>query len=136
MMEKHPMQLVSIWSKAAQILAAATLAVALSAGTGLAATDQAAQQFVGTWKTQDTQGKAMEITLSEDGVAKGQREGEGLTGKWKAGKNAATITWDSGWTTKIRKKGDKYQKLAYEAGKPVKGSKPVHRSDAEKVQQP
>jgi hypothetical protein len=128
------MQLISTWSKATQILAAAILAVVLSAGTGLAATDQEAQQFVGTWKTQDTQGKPLEITLSEDGVAKGQREGEGLTGKWKAGKKAAKITWDSGWTTKIVNKDGKYQKLAYEAGKPVKGSKPVHRSPAEKAQ--
>jgi hypothetical protein len=31
------------------------------------------------------------------------------------------------------KKGDKYQKAAYEAGKPAR-SKPVHRSPAEKMQ--
>jgi hypothetical protein len=133
-MEKRPMQLITIWSKAAQTFAAAIIAVALSAGIGLAATDQAAQQFVGKWKVEDTQGKPMEITLSEDGVAKGTREGEGLTGKWKANAKAAVIKWDSGWTTKIVNRGDKYQKLAYEAGKPIKGSKPVHRSPAEKAE--
>jgi hypothetical protein len=71
------------------VLAAAVLAVVLSAGIGIAATNE----YVGKWKVQDTQGKPMEITLSDDGTAKGMREGEGVTGKWKTGKKAAVITW-------------------------------------------
>jgi hypothetical protein len=48
---------------------------------------------------------------------------------WKEEGNAAVITWDTEWTTKITKEGDKYMKAALKDGKPV-GS-PV---DAEKVE--
>ncbi|MGH6866570.1 MAG: hypothetical protein ACREDO_10475 [Methyloceanibacter sp.] len=122
------MKLNRAFSRTAAFLATAVLAVVLSTGIGFALSSE----FVGTWKTDDTKGKPMEITLSEDGTAKGTREGEGLSGKWRAGKNAAVITWDSGWTTKIVKRGNEFKKLAYEAGKPAKG-KPAHRSDAAKV---
>ena len=65
----------------------------------------AASPFEGKWKVQDTKGNPFEITLSEDGSAKGSRSGEGLSGTWKAEGDSAVITWESGWTTKITKQG-------------------------------
>jgi hypothetical protein len=106
------------------ILVAAALAL-----TGVASF--AASQFVGTWKVADTVGKAFEITLGTDGSAKADR-GEGMTGTWKEEGAAAVITWDTGWTTKISKDGDKYTKAAFKKGEPSDG-KPANSSAAEKV---
>ena len=78
----------------------------------------AASPFEGKWKVQDTKGNPFEITLANDGSAKGSRSGEGLTGTWKTEGDSAVITWESGWTTKITKQGDQYQKTASEKGKP------------------
>ena len=44
---------------------------------------------------------------------------KGLAGMWKEEGNAAVITWDSGWVTKITKDGDSYTKTAEKDGKPV-----------------
>jgi hypothetical protein len=55
----------------------------------------------GKWQVKDTKGKPFEITLSQDGTAKGSRTEEGLNSTWKAVGNAVLITWDSEWTTKI-----------------------------------
>ncbi|MGH6866957.1 MAG: hypothetical protein ACREDO_12510 [Methyloceanibacter sp.] len=118
-----------VLSKVATCIAAVVLAV------GLSALSPTGSEFVGKWKTDDVKGKPMEIVLSKDGTAKGTRQGEGLTGKWEAGKNNVVINWDSGWTTKIVKNGDKFAKLAYEAGKPAKG-RPDHRSAAVKTGMP
>jgi hypothetical protein len=91
----------------------AILAVALSAGASFAASD-----YVGKYKTEDTQGKPMQITLSEDGTATGQRGDESLAGKWKENeKGAAVIRWEDGWVTKLSKKGEGYTKLGFEKGK-------------------
>src|SRR5215470_3825619 len=49
-----------------------------------------------------------EITLSSGGAAKATR-GEGMTGTWKEEGNSAVITWNTGWTTKITKEGNRYQ---------------------------
>ena len=106
------------------ILVAAALAL-----TGVASF--AASQFVGTWKVADTAGKAFEITLGTDGSAKADR-GEGMTGIWKEEGAAAVITWDTGWTTKISKDGDKYTKSAFKKGEPSDG-KPTNSSAAEKI---
>ena len=78
----------------------------------------AAGGFVGKWKVEDTKGEPFTIWLSDDGTAKGDRSGEGLAGMWKEEGNAAVITWDSGWVTKITKEGDSYKKTAFEKGKP------------------
>jgi hypothetical protein len=64
--------------------------------------------------------------------AKADRAGEGLTGTWKEEGGAAVMRWDTGWTTKITKEGDKYKKTAYDKGKPLDGP-PTNSSDAEKV---
>jgi len=91
----------------------------------------AASQFDGKWKVTDTAGKAFEITLASDGTAKADR-GEGMTGKWTEQGGSAVITWDTGWTTKISKDGDKYTKSAFKKGEPTDG-KPASTSGAEKV---
>ncbi|MGH6736930.1 MAG: hypothetical protein ACRECX_12780 [Methyloceanibacter sp.] len=122
------MTLDHIVHKAAAALGAAVLAVAMSTGAGFAASD-----YVGKYKTEDTQGKPMEITLSEDGAAAGTREGEILEGKWKENKKGtAVIKWagQEGWITKLSKDGDKYFKVAYQKGKKDEATK----SEAEKVE--
>ena len=91
----------------------------------------AASVFEGVWTVKDTDGKPFEITLSEDGSAKASR-GEGMVGAWKDDGSAAVITWNTGWTTKIMKDGDRYKKVAYGKGQLVDG-KPVNTSDAEKA---
>ncbi len=92
----------------------------------------AADPFEGTWKVADSGGKAFEITLGADGSAKANRSGEGMVGTWKSDGSAAVITWDTGWTTKIAKSGDKYTKSAFKKGEAM-DSKPANTSNAEKV---
>jgi len=108
-------------------LAAAFAAIAFA--IALTSAGFAASGFVGKWKTTDTEGKAFTIWLSDDGVAKGDRANEGLTGKWKEEGSTAVITWDTGWASKITKDGDSYKKSAEKDGKPV-GSP----ADIEKVE--
>jgi len=115
-------------NKVAGALAATVLAIVLTTGASFAASE-----FAGTWKTKDTQGKPMEITLADDGAATGSREGESLEGTWKARKHAAVIRWSDGWTTKIVERDGKFRKLAYEKGKEPKG-KPTHAAPAEKAE--
>jgi len=105
--------------------AAAVFAFTLAIG----AATLAAEGFAGKYETTDTNGKPFTISLAEDGAATGNRADEGLQGKWKAEGNAAVITWDSGWVTKITKEGDSYKKSAEKDGKPA-GSP----SDAKKVE--
>ena len=101
-------------AKATAALAAIAFAIVLTSAAGFAA-----EGFVGTYKTTDTEGKAFTIWLSDDGKAKGDRANEGLAGMWKEAGSAAVITWDSGWVTKITKDGDSYLKTAEKDGKPV-----------------
>jgi hypothetical protein len=91
----------------------------------------AASAFEGAWKVTDTAGKPFEITLAGDGTAKANR-GEGMVGTWKEEGNAAVITWDTGWTTKIMKDDDHYKKTAFSKGQPANGE-PANTSEAEKV---
>jgi len=53
-----------------------------------------------------------------------------MTGTWKEEGNAAVITWNTGWTTKISKNGNRYEKTAYRKGE---RGKFTNSSDAEKV---
>ena len=112
-----------------QVTAAFLAAVCVIAITTFASF--AASGFEGKWKVKDTAGQDFEITLSADGTAKAGR-GEGMTGTWKEGGNAAVITWSTGWTTKIVKDGDSYKKTAYGKGQPLDGP-PTNSSDAQKV---
>jgi hypothetical protein len=91
----------------------------------------AAGAFEGVWKVADTAGQPFEITLSGGGLAKATR-GE-MNGTWKEDGNAAVITWDTGWTTKITKEGNQYKKTAYSKGQPL-DAPPANSSAAEKIQ--
>jgi len=114
----------SFLARTTAALAAIAFAIVLT-GTAVFA----AEGFVGKYQTTDSNGKAFTIWLSDNGSAKGDRANEGLQGMWKEDGNAAVITWDSGWVTKITKDGDKYTKTAEKDGKPV-GSP----ADAKKVE--
>jgi hypothetical protein len=105
-------------------VAAIALAIALTGASVLAA-----EGFVGKYKTTDTDGKPFTIWLSDNGSANGDRANEGLQGMWKEEGNAAVITWDSGWVTKITKDGDKYTKTALKDGKPVGSPSDVEKLD-------
>ena len=87
--------------------------------------------FEGVWKVKDTAGHPFEITLSSGGAAKAKR-GEGMTGTWKEEGNSAVITWNTGWTTKITKEGNRYIKAAYGKGQSLTAT-PANTSDAEKA---
>jgi hypothetical protein len=97
-------------------------ALALSAGAALA------DHFVGTWKVKDSGGKDFQIVIAKDGTASGEHAGKPMKGKWAEKDDAVTVTWDTGWTTKIAKSGSGYTKTATEGGS-EKGS----ASPAEKV---
>ena len=118
------MQITRFLARTTAVFAAIALAIVLTGASVLAA-----EGFVGKYKTADTEGKPFTIWLSDDGSAKGDRANEGLQGMWKEEGNAAVVTWDTEWTTKITKDGDKYVKTTLKDGKPV--GKPA---DAEKVE--
>jgi hypothetical protein len=117
----------TLLSRAAAIVAAAVIAVGLS-GAAQAATD-----FVGTYRTTDTMGRPMQITLNANGRAWGHRPGEYMKGNWAAGKRYAVIQWTSGWSAKLVKRGDHFKKLAYAQGQGPKG-RPISKALAIKVQ--
>jgi hypothetical protein len=118
------MRITNFLARTTASVAAIALAITLIGATAVAASG-----FVGKWKVTDTKGEAFTIWLSNDGVAKGDRAGEGLAGMWKEEGDAAVITWESGWVTTIAKDGDSYKKSTAQDGKPV-GSP----SAAEKVE--
>ena len=85
----------------------------------------------GVWRVKDTAGHPFEITLSSGGAAKATR-GEGMSGTWKEEGNSAVITWNTGWTTKITKEGNRYTKTAYHKGQSLTAT-PANISEAEKT---
>ena len=109
---------------------AATAAV--TAVCFLGVTALAASPFEGVWKVKDTAGHPFEITLSSGGAAKASR-GEGMTGTWKEEGDSAVITWDTGWTTKITREGNRYVKEAYRKGQSLTAA-PANTSNAEKAE--
>ncbi|HEU0018088.1 MAG TPA: hypothetical protein VFQ31_06990 [Methyloceanibacter sp.] len=90
----------------------------------------AASGFEGTWAVKDTQGQPFEITLAADGKATSTMP-QADKGTWKEEGGAAVISWDSGWTTKIAKEGDKFVKTAFKKGAPLHGP-PTNSSAAVK----
>src|SRR5262245_47915523 len=120
------MSLIKSISKATAALAVLALVLVITSAMAFAASD-----FVGKWKTTDSQGKPFTIWLSDDGKAKGDlaSNNKGVAGMWKEEGNSAVITWDSNWTTTITKEGNSYKKAATENGKPV--GKPA---EAQKVE--
>ncbi len=93
----------TIFSKMAAGVLAAIFAVGLTSVASFAASE-----FEGVWKVKDTSGKPFEITLSANGAAKANVSGKDMTGLWTADGDVAVINWNTGWTTKISKKGDHY----------------------------
>ncbi|ODR94268.1 hypothetical protein AUC69_03770 [Methyloceanibacter superfactus] len=75
-----------------------------------------AGDWAGKYMTADTKGNAFSITLSADGTAAGEKQGHVLKGTWEDGGEAAVIKWETGWTTKLSKDGDRYKKTAYRPG--------------------
>src|SRR6202030_3704413 len=110
--------------KATTAVLAEVFAIAMQTFFSLAASD-----FEGVWKVKDTAGQPFEITLSSGGAAKATR-GEGMIGTWKEEGDAAVITWNTGWTTKIIKEGNQYKKAAYRKGQALDAA-PANSSDAE-----
>ncbi|WP_141694029.1 hypothetical protein [Methyloligella halotolerans] len=107
------MRNLGILQQATAALGAIALAFVLTTGAALAE-----HHFVGKYKTVDTEGKPMTISLMDDGKASGERSGESLSGTWKEKKSAAVISWADGWTTKIKMKGDTFVKSAWKGEKP------------------
>jgi hypothetical protein len=116
------MQTKSFLARTTAAVAAIALAIVLAGGAAVAASG-----FVGKWKVTDTKGEPFAIWLSDDGTAKGDRSGEGLSGMWKEEGDAAVITWDSGWVTTIAKDGDGYKKSTAQDGKPVGTPSPAEK---------
>ena len=103
-------------SKAVAVFGAVALAFAIAGCDNPSADGDSDSAFVGTYKTTDTTGEEMTITLDDDGSASGTRADESLDGSWKQDGDTVTITWSDNWTTKIAKDGDKYTKTAYKDG--------------------
>jgi len=94
--------------KAAAAFASLAVAFILLAGAA-----QAGSEFVGTWKLEGTTGEPFQITLSEGGHARGRYVDKELKGSWTEEAGAATVTWGTGWYTKIFKEGEGYKKSVY-----------------------
>ena len=90
----------------------------------------AASEFEGTWAVNNTKGEPFEITLAADGGAKSTLP-EADKGTWKEEGGTVVISWESGWTTKIAKEGDKFVKTAFKKGAPLDGP-PTNSSAAVK----
>jgi hypothetical protein len=125
-----------VLDRAAGLTFAAVIAVGLASGACLAASahSPAAQEYVGKWRTLDTQGKPMKILLTSDGVARGVRPGELLVGKWKVRQHSAVIHWTTHWVTKIVHADGGYAKIAYMKGHKRDLGNPIHAPQAVKVQ--
>ncbi len=112
-------------SRIATTILAALVATVMTAFAGFAASD-----YEGTWSVKDTSGTPFDITLTADSKATTTHP-KGMNGTWKEEGGVAVISWDTGWTTKIAKSGDKYVKTTFKKGEPLTG-KPAGTSDAVK----
>ncbi len=115
-----------IFTKVAAAVMAGAFVLALTAFASFAASE-----FEGVWKVEDEKGNSFEITLSADGSAKATLV-SGMTGTWKEEDGAALMTWNTGWTSKIRKEGDSYKNMAWDKDAPLSGP-PTIVADVEKV---
>lgn len=75
-----------------------------------------AGEFEGSWVLDDTSGHPFDATFSKDGTASGTHGDSMKHGTWKEENGAAVIHWNTGWTTRIEKHGDKYVKTAFKPG--------------------
>ncbi len=85
------------------------LLAALVVSVMTAVTVFAASEFEGTWAVTGKKEQAFDITLSADGKATSNHP-KNITGTWTQEGDSAVIKWDTGWTTKITKEGDKFVK--------------------------
>lgn len=92
-----------------------------------------ASEWTGKYMTEDTKGNPFSITLTDNGIAAGEKHGTVLSGTWADEGGAAVIKWTTGWTTKISKDGDRYKKTAYRAGSSMQDG-PTHATTAEKIE--
>jgi hypothetical protein len=90
-----------------------------------------AGEYGGSWLLKDTNGDPFEITLSKDGTAAGTHGDAMKHGTWKEADGAVVISWDTGWTTRIAKQGDKYVKTAFKPGAAL-SDKPTNSSEAKR----
>lgn len=90
------------------------LSAALIVSVMTAVTAFAASEFEGVWTVKGKDDKPFDITLSADGKATSTHPKQ-MVGTWTEEGGAATIKWDSGWTTKIAKQGDHYVKQVFKA---------------------
>ena len=90
-----------------------------------------AGEYGGSWELNDSNGKPFEVTLSEDGTATGTHNDSMKDGTWKEEDGAAVIHWNTGWTTRIAKQGNKYVKTAFKPGL-LLSDKPTNISEAKK----
>ena len=81
----------------------------------------AAGEFEGPWQLDDSNGKPFEAIFSKDGTASGTHGDSMKHGIWKEESGAAVIHWNTGWTTRIEKSGDKYVKSAFKPGASLTG---------------
>ena len=116
----------SRFNKVSALMAAIALFIGVS-GTVLAG------EYEGMWMLNDTDGKPFDITLNADGTATGTHKDTMKQGTWKEQDGAAVIQWNTGWTTRIAKQGDKYVKTAFKPGASLSGT-PTNTSEAKKKQ--
>ncbi len=88
-----------------------------------------AGEFDGSWQLDDSNGKPFEATFSKDGTASGTHGDSMKHGTWKEGNGVAVVHWNTGWITRIEKKGDKYVKTAFKPGASL-SDKPTNTSAA------
>ena len=90
-----------------------------------------AGEFEGSWTLYDTHGGSFEAILSADGSASGTHGDSMKHGTWEESDGAVIIHWNTGWTTRISKQGDKYVKTAFKPGTSVTDT-PADTSEAKK----
>jgi hypothetical protein len=90
-----------------------------------------ADGFQGSWVLNDTQGSPFDVMLDKDGTASGTHLTSMKHGTWEEKDGAAIIHWDTGWTTRITKDGEKYFKTAFKPGVSLT-DKPTNTSEARK----
>ena len=109
---------------------AAFAAFAMSfAGTCLAG------EYDGHWRLWDSKGAPFEVDLHADGKADGTHNDAMKHGTWAEEGGAAVIHWNTGWTTRIARQGQGYEKTAFKPGAAMT-DKPTNHSAAVKAVAP
>jgi hypothetical protein len=89
--------------------------------------------FVGKWRVGDGAMGTFLITLERNGDA--EKTIGGHHGTWTAVDGEARITWDDGWHDAIRRRGDGYEKAAFEPGRNF-SDEPSNVANAKKNTEP